>query len=118
MTDVSSDEQLQAEVERLRKENAKLARRVNIGSRLRSASSAFLLILGCGLAVLSLVAIWLRVTLLDTDRYVSTVAPLAAEPPVQRAVAGQIKGAINAKVDYDALIQQALPDRADVLGPA
>ena len=35
MTDVSSDEQLQAEVERLRKENAKLARRVSIGSRLR-----------------------------------------------------------------------------------
>ena len=53
--------------------------------------------LGCGLAVLSLVAIWLRVTLLDTDRYVSTVAPLAAEPPVQRAVATKLKGAIYAQ---------------------
>src|SRR3954469_16294652 len=113
MTDVSSDEQLQAEVERLRKENAKLARRVNIGSRLRSASSAFLLILGCGLAVLSLVAIWLRVTLLDTDRYVSTVAPIAADPAVQNAVAKQIDNAIFTRVDFSSLAQQVLPDRAD-----
>ena len=40
--------------------------------------------LGCGLAALSVVAIWLRVTLLDTDRYVKTVAPIAAEPAVQQ----------------------------------
>ncbi len=49
-------------------------------------------VVGCscsaaGSRVLSLVAIWLRVTLLDTDRYVDTVAPIAAEPAVQGAVA-------------------------------
>jgi hypothetical protein len=111
-------EELQAEVERLRAENAKLGRRVAWRLRARRASVVFLLVLGCGLAVLSLLAIWLRVTLLDTDRYVDTVAPLAAEPPVQRAVATKLKSAIDSKVDYDGLIRQALPDRADVLAPA
>ena len=64
-------------------------------ARLRSASSVGLLVLGCGLAALSVVAIWLRVTLLDTDRYVKTVAPIAAEPAVQQAVANRLDTAIN-----------------------
>ena len=38
---------------------------------------AVLVIIGCVLAPLSLVAVWTRNTLLDTDNYVSTVAPLA-----------------------------------------
>src|SRR4051794_14460056 len=118
MTDVGSDEQLQAEVERLRKENAKLARRVSWGQRARSASSAFLLVLGCGLAVLALLAIWLRGTLLNTDRYVSTVAPIAADPAVQDAVAKKLDNAIFTRVDFASLARQVLPDRADVLAPA
>ncbi len=59
-----------------------------------------LLVLGCGLAVLSLVAVWLRVTLLDTDRYVDTVAPIAAEPAVQDAVADKLETAIYSRVDF------------------
>jgi hypothetical protein len=118
MTDVSADEELRAEVERLRKENAKLARRASWGARARSGGSAFLLVLGCGLAVLSLVAIWLKVTLLDTDRYVSTVAPIAASPAVQDAVAKKIDNAIFTRVDFASLARQVLPDRADVLAPA
>ena len=118
MTDVSNDAELRAEVERLRSENAKLARRATWRSRLRSSSSAFLLVVGCGLAVLSLVAIWLRVTLLNTDRYVSTVAPIAANRGVQDAIAQKINNEIFARVNFSGLAQQVLPDRADVLGPA
>src|SRR3954464_12503582 len=114
MTDVGSEQQLQAEVERLRKENAKLARRVSWGQRARSSSSAFLLVLGCGLAVLSLLALWLRGTLLNTDRYVSTVAPLAANPDIQNAVADKLENAIFSRVDFAGLSRQVLPDRADV----
>lgn len=118
MSDITDATAQQAEVERLRAANVKPHRRAAWRGRARRASVVLLLVLGCGLAVLSLVAIWLRATLLDTDRYVNTVAPIAAEPPVQRAVAAKLKTAIDAKVDYDALIQQALPDRADVLAPA
>jgi hypothetical protein len=109
---------LQDEVERLRAANAALERKASIRRTLRRASVVGLLILGCGLALLSVVAIWLRVTLLDTDRYVKTVAPIAAEPAVQTAVADQLSTAINAKIDFAGLARQVLPDRADVLAPA
>src|SRR4051794_12073372 len=117
MTHVESGA-LQAEVERLRAENAALSRRVEWRRSLRRASSGFLLVLGCGLAVLSLLAIWLRATMLNTDRYVNTVAPIAADPAVQGAVADKLKTAINSRVDFTALAREVLPDRADVLAPA
>ncbi len=113
-----SDATLHDEVERLRADNAALQRKVAIRRTIRRASVVGLLILGCGLALLSVVAIWLRVTLLNTDNYVKTVAPIAAEPAVQRAVADKLDTAINSKIDFDALARQVLPDRADVLAPA
>ena len=112
-----ADETLVSEVERLRAENAKLRERALTRARLRSASSVGLLVLGCGLAALSVVAIWLRVTLLDTDRYVKTVAPIAAEPAVQQAVANRLDTAINERIDFASLAREVLPERADVLAP-
>ena len=100
---------LRAEVERLRAENAALAAPRRHARTVRRASVVVLLVLGCGLTVLSLVAIWLRVTLLNTDRYVKTVAPIAAEPAVQRAVAAKLETAIDSKVDFDGLIREVLP---------
>jgi hypothetical protein len=112
-----ADEPMSAEVERLRAENAALRRKGLRRGRLRSASGVALLVLGCGLAALSVVAIWLRVTVLDTDRYVDTVAPIAAQPAVQRAVADKLDTAITSRIDFDSLAREVLPDRADVLGP-
>jgi hypothetical protein len=111
-------ETLKDEVERLRADNEKLQRRVSLRRTLRRGSVVTLLILGCGLALLSVVAIWLRVTVLNTDRYVDTVAPIAAQPAVQTAVADQLSAAIDKKIDFAALARQVLPDRADVLAPA
>jgi hypothetical protein len=118
MSDVTKRETVDEEVERLRAENAALTRRVARRMRLRSAAAWSLLVLGCLLAVLSLVAVWLRVTLLDTDRYVDTVAPIAAEPGVQQAVADKLETAIYSRIDFAALARDVLPDRADVLAPA
>src|SRR3954452_15882802 len=112
-----SDATLREEVEKLRADNAALQRKANLRRTVRRASVVGLLVLGCGLAALSVVAIWLRVTLLDTDRYVNTVAPIAAQPAVQQAVADKLDTAINQKIDFSSLAQQVLPDRADVLGP-
>jgi hypothetical protein len=113
-----TDTALNDEVERLRAANAELQRKVNRRLRWRGAGSGFLLFLGCGLAVLSLLALWLRGTLLNTDRYVNTVAPIAANPAVQDAVAQKLENAIYSRVDFSSLAQEVLPERADVLGPA
>jgi hypothetical protein len=113
-----SDVTLRDEVEKLRADNAALQRKASIRRTLRRASVVGLLILGCGFALLSVVAIWLRVTLLNTDHYVKTVAPIAAQPSVQRAVADKLGTAINSKIDFDQLARDVLPDRADVLAPA
>jgi hypothetical protein len=109
---------MREEMEKLREDNAALQRKVALRRTFRRASVVGLLVLGCGLALLSVVAIWLRVTLLNTDRYVNTVAPIAAEPAVQKAVADKLNTAINSKIDFDSLARQVLPDRADVLAPA
>jgi hypothetical protein len=102
----------------LRAHNAALQRKVNLRRTVRRASVVTLLVVGALLAILAVVAIWLRVTLLNTDNYVKTVAPIAAEPAVQKAVADKLNTAINSKIDFDSLARQVLPDRADVLAPA
>ena len=78
--------QLRGEVERLRSENAELARRVAWRARLRRAALVFLLVFGCGLAGASVIAIWTRATVLNTDQYVKTMGPIAESPAVQQAV--------------------------------
>ena len=80
-------ERLQTELEELREKNRKLERRGAWRARLRRAALVLLLVLGCGLAAVSAIGIWTRVTVLNTDNYVETVAPLAQSPAVQDAVA-------------------------------
>ena len=87
-------------------------------TRLRRAGLVLLLVLGCGLVAMSLVAVYVRATVLNTDRYVETMAPIARSPDVQQAVAEKLDAAIAGRVDYDALIEEALPPRADALAPA
>jgi hypothetical protein len=110
--------QLRDEVEQLRATNSKLARRAAWRARLRRAALVLLLVLGCGLAGASVVAIWTRATVLNTDRYVNTMAPIAKSPAVQSAVADKLSTALLSKIDFQALAREALPDRADVLAPA
>jgi hypothetical protein len=110
------------EVSRLKHEvaelQAKLDRRARWKARGRRAGLSFLLVLGCGLVALSLIAAYVRMTVLDTDRYVQTMAPIADSPDVQRAVADKLDAAIASRVDFDALLREALPPRADPLAPA
>jgi hypothetical protein len=110
--------QLKAENERLKADNSKLLRRAAWRARLRRASLTLLLVLGCGLVGASLIAIWTRATVLNTDRYVNTMAPIARSPAVQGAVADKLGTAIVSKIDVQALAREALPDRADLLAPA
>jgi hypothetical protein len=110
------------DVTRLKEEvaqlQAKLDRRQRRRTALRRTALAFLLVLGCGLVVMSLIAAYVRSTVLNTDRYVSTMAPIARSPDVQQAVADKLDGAITSRVDFSALLREALPDQADPFAPA
>ena len=108
---------LESEVVRLRAENEALRARARRRERMRRGGVVLLLVLGCGLAALAVVAIWLRVTLLDTDRYVDTVAPIAAQPAVQDAVAAKLESEIYTRIDFASLAREVLPERADVMAP-
>ena len=109
---------LQVEVEQLRAANAKLENRVARRARLRRAALVLLLVLGCGLFAASLIAVWTRATVLNTDRYVKTMAPIGESKAVQEAVADKLAARVNGAIDFNQLATEALPERADVLAPA
>ena len=69
------------------------------------------------LAILSLLTIWLRAELLDTDTYVASVSPVATNPAIQASVANVITNQIFTNVDVEAAARDALPPKADFLAP-
>jgi hypothetical protein len=86
--------------------------------RWRKLLVGVLLVLGCILAPLSVAGVWLHGTLLDTDQYVSTIAPLASDPHVQQSVADRVSTAIVTKTDAEQRLKNALPERAKFAAPA
>ncbi|MDQ0991967.1 hypothetical protein [Streptomyces sp. V3I7] len=68
--------------------------------RLRSALSAALIALSCLLVPLGALAAWAAYGLADTGRYVTTMAPLAADPSVRDAVADTVGDGIMREVGH------------------
>lgn len=65
----------------------------------RNTASAVLIVLTCILVPVALLATWVHDIVLDTDRYVATVAPLSGDPAVQDAAVHRITEAVGARVD-------------------
>lgn len=74
-----------------------------------------LLVVGCLLVPISLSAVWVRNTLLNTDNYVATVGPLASNPQVQQALATRITAGIFANVEVQQKVAEALPEKGQFL---
>lgn len=75
---------------------------------LRWVAVTTLLIAGALLLVLSIPAVFVRNQLLNTDRYVATMAPLARDPAVQSAIANRITNELSERLDLEARITTAL----------
>src|SRR5436190_8123760 len=69
---------------------------------------AVLLILGFVLTPVAVLVTYAKTQVLDTDRYVATVKPLASHPAIQNYVADTITTNLLAQVDVKAYVNQAL----------
>ena len=122
--DVALSDSERAELERLRAEVASLRSQAQTADttpseaavpprppsrqRWRSAVASLLIVVGCILAPLSVVAVWTRNQVTDTDRYVATVAPLANDPAIQAAITDKITAQIFNYIDVQAITNQAV----------
>ncbi len=69
------------------------------GRIVKNVVSAVLITLTCILVPVSLITVWVHDIVLDTDRYVSTVSPLASNPDIEAAAIHRISEAADARVD-------------------
>lgn len=76
----------------------------------RWAAAVLLVVLTAVSALVAVPAMYLRAELLDTDRYVATVAPLAVEPSVQREIAGKVTEQITRAADVEGATRDALTE--------
>jgi hypothetical protein len=93
-----------AELERLRRQAAGSGRR-RLGWRLPVATA--LVVIGCLLAPVSVLAVWTANQVSSTDRYVATVQPLIHEPAVQNALTDKITNAITSRIKLEEYTEQA-----------
>jgi hypothetical protein len=108
-------EDLRAERDRLRAELAAQEAGPK-GSRLRRVGIVVLLILSVLCLAAAVPGAWGRRTLLNTDRYVATVAPLASDPAVQAALAREVTDAVFDALDVEGRLDDLVAERAPRLG--
>ena len=70
----------------------------------RSLIAGVLIVLALILAPAAVLGTWVRLQLVDTDRFVATFAPLASDPEVQVFLADEIATAISGQLETDALV--------------
>jgi hypothetical protein len=89
----------------------------NSSSRLRSVATVVLIALTGVLMFTSVLAVWMRALVLNTDSYVKAVGPIIENPAVRDEVARDVVDALYERVDVTNLLRDSLPKRARVIAP-
>jgi hypothetical protein len=76
--------------------------------RWRSLLAAVLIVLGCVLAPVAGVSVWVHNQVSDTDRFVRTMTPLVSDPDVQNALTNQLTATVFTYVDVQGLADDAV----------
>jgi hypothetical protein len=117
----------EAEIERLRDEQARLEAevgelrtkldegRARKGGRLRRVIAAVLVFVTVVVATVTVGGVWARRNALNTDRWVATVGPIAEAPEVQAALGRWVTDELMTLIDPESLFEEALPDRGQIL---
>ena len=81
----------------------------------RTIASWVLVVIACLLAILSVVVVYARNELLNTDTFVATVAPLAKDQAIQTTIATKVSESLIASTDLEQRVKNVLPSRAGFL---
>jgi hypothetical protein len=124
-SDEQSPEEIAAELERVKAERQELEARVETlearpekRRRLRRIFTPILVALSIVVFTVTVPAAWGARTVLNTDRYVATVAPLADDPAVQASIASRLTDQVFSALDVEGTLSDALAglgERATVL---
>jgi hypothetical protein len=76
--------------------------------RWASLGAVVLIVVGCLLVPLSLVAVWTHNQVSDTERFVATAGPVIEDPTVQAALADRVTAEVFSRVDVKQLTDQAI----------
>jgi hypothetical protein len=79
-----------------------------VTSRWRAIGTTVLLITFCLSAALAIPSVWARNQVVDTDRYVRTVKPLASDERIQNAIATKISNVITNRIGTERITGEAL----------
>ena len=101
--DLSPDER--TELERLRAERKGQKRRRRLGWRAPVAT--VLIVIGCLLAPISVVAVWTANQVSDTNRYIAKIEPLIHDPAIQNALTDKITVQITRRLNVAGITNQA-----------
>ena len=96
-------DRLRAEVQELRSQNRPSRRRLGW----RGLVATLLVVLGCLLAPVSVLAVWTATQVSDTSRYVENVTPLVHDPAVQNALTDKVSSAITRQLDVTSVVNNA-----------
>jgi hypothetical protein len=83
--------------------------------RFRRVGAKVLLVLGCLALLLANITVWLRLTALDTDRFVGALAPLAQDRELNDALAIELTGRIFDEVDVESRVAEAVGDDSGLI---
>ncbi len=81
----------------------------------KNAAAVILIVLGCLVTAAAVAIVWLNQVVVDTDKYVETVAPLSEDPAIKDAVARSATDQLFELANAEQLTREVLPDRAGFL---
>lgn len=109
-------ESLQAEVAELRRQMAEVeAEKAAQRHRGRRFAVALLIALGCIVAIGANAVFWLRGTILNTDDWVTTVAPLSRNEVIVNTLSGYVVAEVFDAIDVQQVAQEVLPEEISFL---
>ena len=121
----SPDEDVTAEMERLRAERDELDARLKRAedrpakrARTRSVATAVFTLLACLAIIVTVPAVWTYRTIFNTDAFVDRVTPIGFDPAVTPVLSDRLTTQIFSLIDVEAIVAEALPPQGQILaGP-